>query len=365
MSTLAIDYYDMLGVKKDATKDEIKKAYRKLARKYHPDLNQNNKEAEKKFKEVSEAYAVLSDDKKRKEYDDYGKSPFGPEGFQGFSGQGFEDIFGRGGGGFSDVFSDLFGFGGPGGSPGQQMKMRGPDLESPLDLTLEEAFSGITRSVTFNGDVACPSCHGTGAETYNQCPACKGSGKAEVSKGFFRMSQPCGQCGGTGRIITRTCSKCHGSGVTRRQEPIRIKIPAGVDTGSRVKVKGMGAPGHGGGPAGDLYFKVRVLPHKFFKREGDNLSVKVPLTVSEAALGARIKVPTIDGELYMTVPAGTSGGKKLKLKGKGMPSPRGGKRGDQYAEVYIVMPEKLDERAKEILKELDSYYKDDPRKGMK
>lgn len=364
MNASVKDYYEILGVKKDASKDEIKKAYRKLARKYHPDLNQNNKEAEQKFKEVSEAYAVLGDDKKRKEYDEYGKSPFGPEGFQGFSGQGFEDIFGRGGGGFSDIFSDMFGFGGAGGSTGQQMKMRGADLESPIDLTLEEAFSGSTRSMTFNGDVACTACNGTGAETYKQCPACRGTGKTEVSKGFFRMSQACSQCGGTGRIVTTTCAKCHGSGVMRRQEPIRIKIPAGVNTGSRVKVKGMGAPGQGGGPAGDLFFKVRILPNRLFKRDGDDLHIKVPVTISEAALGARIKVPTIDGELYMMVPAGTSSGKKFKLKGKGMPSPRGGKRGDQYAEINIVMPGKIDERAKELLKELESFYTEDPRKGM-
>ncbi|MGE5893608.1 MAG: molecular chaperone DnaJ [bacterium] len=360
MTTSIKDYYEILGVKKDASQDEIKKVYRKLARKYHPDLNPNNKEAEKKFKEISEAYAVLGDPKKRKEYDEAGPAAFGFEGFSGFGSKGYP-------GGpeqeeFGDFFSNIFGF--ERDFSGHQVRMRGADLESSLDLSLEEAFHGVTRTVTMNRETSCASCGGSGAESSRQCPTCRGTGKAQTSKGFFKMVQACHECGGTGKIITKRCALCGGRGTLVRQEPVKIKIPAGVDAGSRVKVKGMGAPGQAGGPAGDLYFGITVLPHPLFRREGDDLSVKVPLTLSEAALGAKIKIPTIDGELVMTIPPGTSGGKRFKLSGKGMPSPKSGKRGDQYAEVSLVLPQKLDEKAKELLRELDNYYTESPRKGM-
>jgi len=355
MSTAVKDYYEILGVKKSASQEEIKKAYRKLARKYHPDLNPNDKEAERRFKSISEAYAVLGDAKKRKEYDEVGSSPFG----QGYSHSGFSPGADTD---FGDFFSGIFGF--DSDAAGRAMRMRGADLESPLDLTLEEAFSGVSKSITLNREVACTACSGTGAAASRQCTHCGGSGRADVAKGFFKMSQPCSHCGGAGRVVTSPCSSCGGRGVVVRREPIKVKIPAGAHTDARVKVKGMGAPGASGGHPGDLYLRIRVIPHRLFSREGDDLYVKVPLTVTEAALGAKVRVPTIDGELFMTIPPGTSGGRKFKLKGKGMPSPKRAGRGDQYAEVYIVMPRELDERGKELLRELERYYEGDPRKGM-
>jgi len=360
MGTMAKDYYDILGVSRDASQEEIKKAYRRLARKYHPDLNPGDKGAEKKFKEISEAYAVLGDEKKRKEYDEFGRSPFGAggfDGFEGFRGFGTQDF-----GSFRDIFSDIFGFGAD--FSGRRPGMKGADVTSEMTLTLEEAFRGVARSVTMRREVACGRCGGSGAEAVQKCSACNGSGRIKTSKGFFSLSQVCTSCGGTGQRVTKACSSCGGRGLSPKNETIKVKIPAGVDTGSRVKVKGKGAPGEGGGPAGDLYFTIKILPHRLFRREGDDLYVKVPITIKEAALGARIKVPTIEGESYMTVPGGTSGGKKFKLRGKGMPSPRTGQRGDLYVEVYIVMPQKLDGGAKELIEKLDKYYTENPRKGM-
>ncbi|UCG77607.1 MAG: molecular chaperone DnaJ [Nitrospirota bacterium] len=359
--TTVKDYYEILGVKKDSSKEEIKKVYRKLARQYHPDLNPGDAEAEKKFKEISEAYAVLGDEKKRKEYDEGGRSPFGPGGFdfEGFTG------FGRGGQGtgmFGDIFSDLFGFSDGRGTG--TLRLRGADAEAAMSLNLNEAFSGITRSVSMNRDISCTTCNGSGAEKMDTCSGCGGSGSVQSTKGFFSMTQACGQCGGSGKKITQLCNKCSGRGTVNRTETIKVKIPAGVDTGSRVKVRGKGGPGQGGGPPGDLYFRISVQPHKLFRRDGDDIHIKVPITIKEASLGSKIKVPTIEGGSFMTIPSGTSGGKRFRLKGKGMPSPRTGNRGDQYAEVYISVPDKLDKKAEELIEELDKYYSEDPRKGM-
>jgi molecular chaperone DnaJ len=357
------DYYNILGVSKDASQDEIKKAYRKLARKYHPDLNPGNKQSESKFKEASEAYAALGDEKKRKEYDEGGRSPFGPGGFdfEGYTG------FGRGGGGFEsgafgDIFSDLFGFGEE--ARGQQVRMRGADAVSDLSLTLEEAFKGVTRSVTMNREMSCSTCGGSGSESWERCSNCSGTGKIQSAKGFFNIAQTCPSCGGTGQRVTKACKQCGGRGASFKQETIKVKIPAGVDSGSRVKVRGKGGPGQAGGPSGDLYFRIHLIAHKVFRRDGNNIHIKIPVTITEAALGSKVKVPTIEGEANMTIPAGTSGGKKFKLKGKGMPSPRSGKRGDQYVEVYIEVPKKLDKEGEELVKKLDQYYPGNPRKGM-
>jgi molecular chaperone DnaJ len=363
MSTMEKDYYKILGVSKDASQDEIKKAYRKLARKYHPDLNPGDKTAESKFKEASEAYAVLGDEKKRKEYDAGGRSPFGPGGFdfEGFTG------FGRGGGeygsgAFGDIFSDLFGFGED--VRGQQVRMRGADAVSDLSLSLEEAFKGATRSVTMNRELSCPACGGSGAESWERCSKCGGTGKIQSAKGFFNIAQTCSVCGGTGQRVTKTCKQCSGRGIVFKQETIKVKIPAGVDTGSRVKVRGKGGPGQAGGPAGDLYFRIHVNAHKVFRRDGDNIHIKIPVTITEAALGSKVTVPTIEGKANMTIPAGTSGGKRFKLTGKGMPSPRTGSRGDQYVEVYIEVPKQLDKDGEELVRKLHKYYPGNPRKGM-
>jgi len=353
------NYYETLGVEKKASQDEIKKAFRKLARKYHPDLNPGDKNSERKFKELSEAYDVLGDEKKRAEYDQTGRSPF--EG----GGPGFDyrtytsgDRFDFGG--FGDIFSDLFGAETGTGRAG----IKGPDLVMHLEMTLEEAFAGITRSVTFNREVPCKVCSGSGAETFNQCEKCKGTGKVAMSKGFFKMAQQCDMCGGTGRKITKPCSACNAKGKTFHTETIKVKIPAGADTGSRVRVRGMGGAGQGLGPAGDLQIEITVKPHPLFTRKDDDLHMEVPVTFGEAALGAKIEVPTIDGVTAMTLPAGTQSGQKFKLAGKGFPSKKTGQRGSQYVNIKIVVPKNIPEAARAALKEIEALYHESPRKAM-
>lgn len=358
MAPTVKDYYEILGVNKKATQDELKKAYRKLARKYHPDLNPGDKSSEQKFKEVNEAYEVLGDEKKRAEYDQFGRTPF--EGGPGFdyrtytSGDRFDF------GGFGDIFSDLF----SGGERVEAADAKGHDLVMDLELTLEEAFSGVTKPVTFNREIGCSNCKGTGAETYQQCSNCKGTGKIGTSKGFFRMSQNCGLCRGTGKKITKACSACSGRGKIFHTETIKIKIPAGADTGSRVKVRGMGGAGEGNGPAGDLQIELTVRQHPLFTRKGDNLYIDVPVTFGEAALGTRIEVPTIDGVAAMTLPAGTQSGQKFKLSGKGFPSSKNNKTGDQYVTIKIAVPKNIPEKAKSAIQEIEALYKETPRKGI-
>lgn len=352
------DYYETLGVGRTATQDDIKKAFRKLARKYHPDLNPGDKNAEQKFKEISEAYDVLSDEKKKSEYDQFGRSPF--EGGQGFDYRAYTSGDRFDFGGFGDIFSDLFGR----GEQHEPQHLKGPDLVMNLELSLEEAFSGVTRPVTFNREISCRDCQGSGAETWQQCSTCKGAGKVTSSKGFFKMNQYCSTCGGTGRKITKACRPCGGRGRTARIETIKIKIPAGADTGSRVRVRGMGGPGEGNGPAGDLQIELIVRPHHLFTRKDDNLYIEVPVTFGEAALGAKIEVPTIDGVAAMSLPAGTQSGQKFKLSGKGFPSARTGKRGDQQISIKIAVPKNISERGRESIEEIEALYKESPRKGM-
>ncbi len=351
------DYYKILGVDKKASQDEIKKAYRKLARKYHPDLNPGDKVAEQKFKEVNEAYEVLGDPKKRAEYDQFGSSPFGAggPGFEGFRTYDFRNTFD-----FGDVFSDLF---------GERIRpetqyTKGPDMVMGLELSLEEAFSGVTKSITFNREVTCKTCNGSGAESSQVCEVCKGTGSLKASKGFFKISQPCTVCGGTGRKATKFCRFCGGRGKILQAETVKVKIPAGVDTGSRVKLKGMGSAGIGGGPAGDLHIEITVRPHTIFKRKGDDIYLDLPVTFGEATLGAKIEVPTIDGIAAMTLPPGTQGGQRLKLSGKGFPSPKTGVRGNQYVDIKIVVPKNLDNRSKDAIKQVEAFYKEDPRKEL-
>ncbi len=360
MTTESKDYYKILGINKNASQDEIKKAYRKLARKYHPDLNPGNKAAEQKFKEINEAYSVLGDEKKRAEYDQFGTSPFGPggpgfEGFRTYTGQETFDF-----GGFADIFSDIFGA----RAKAEPHYAKGPDLIMGLELSLEEAFSGVTKPITFNREAPCKICNGTGAESSKVCEDCNGTGTSKTQKGFFRMSQVCSSCSGTGRKVTKVCSSCGGRGSVFQTETVKVKIPAGADTGSRVKLRGMGGAGMGGGPSGDLLIEITIQPHRIFKRKGDDIYLDLPVTFAEAALGAKIEVPTLDGLAAVTIPPGTQGGQRLKLSGKGMPSPKTGVRGNQYIDVKIVVPKNIDNKAREKIREIEALYKENPRKGL-
>jgi molecular chaperone DnaJ len=353
MSTSTQDYYETLGVKKSASTDEIKKAYRKLARKYHPDLNPGDKTAEKKFKDINEAYEVLSDSKKKAEYDQFGKAAFeGAHGFEGFRTQ--TQDFGFGFGGAGDIFSDLFG-----GLRQEEATLRGTDLATRLDISLEEAYKGVTKPITLTREISCTKCGGSGAESSQSCTTCKGSGSVKQSRGVFRLSQPCPACNGRGKVISRVCKKCKGSGSTVGTNTIKVKIPPGADTGSRVKLRGMGSAGAMGGPAGDLYIELGVKPHATFERNGSNIYVDVPVTVIEATLGGKIKVPTLDGPVTMTLPPGTDSGKKFKLKGKGIPHRKSGVRGDEFAVIKIVVPKKVSSKTREALEAIGKAYKNE------
>jgi molecular chaperone DnaJ len=361
MSAGVKDYYDVLGVRRDASQDDIKKAYRRLARKYHPDLNPGNKDAEKKFKEINEAYSVLSDPKKRSEYDRLGHAAFesGP-GFEGFrtydfTGEGFNF------GGFGDIFSDFFGSTGTGF---REAGIKGADLVAKVALTLEEAFNGTTKPITFAHDVSCNRCGGKGAREFSTCTRCGGTGKINTRKGFFSIGQTCPSCGGEGRKAKDLCPECHGRGSVHKTETIKVKIPAGVDSGSRVRLRGKGEAGRAGGPAGDLYIEIEIIKHPLFKREGNDIYVDVPVTVPEAVLGSKIEVPTIEGITKMKLPPGTQGGQKFRLKGKGFYSPKTGKRGDQYVVIRIVVPGKISASDKELIKRMETLYKENPRQRL-
>ncbi len=360
MASRTKDFYEILGVNKNASQDEIKKAFRKLARKYHPDLNPGDKVAEQKFKEINEAYTILSDPKKRAEYDQFGTSSFtaGGPAFEGFRAYDFKDTFDFSN--FGDIFSDLFGA----KVRPENQYMKGPDIVIGLELSLEDAFSGVTKTITYNREIPCQVCKGTGAESSQVCEVCNGRGDIKTSKGFFRMSQPCTGCGGTGRKITKVCSSCRGHGRNLHTETVKVKIPKGADTGSRVKVKGMGGAGAGGGPPGDLLIEITVRPHPIYKRKGDDIYLELPVTFGEAALGAKIEIPTLDGTSAMTLPPGTQGGQRFKLSGKGFPSPKTGVRGNQYVDIKIVVPKDIGNKERESIKIIESLYKENPRRGL-
>ncbi|MGO9016169.1 MAG: molecular chaperone DnaJ [Dissulfurispiraceae bacterium] len=355
MATSVKDYYKILGVNENAAQDDIKKAFRKLARKYHPDLNPGDKTSEEKFKELNEAYAVLGDKDKRAQYDSAGTTYEQFGGSDAFRGYGGGEAFD-----FSDIFGDIF----ASRTEGLSRNARGSDLLAGIELTLEEAFNGLTRPLTLKRTIHCDKCGGSGAEASQTCPACKGTGHIQTAKGYFKMAQVCPECKGTGKKIISVCKKCAGRGDILNTENLNVKIPAGVDNGSVVKLKGMGNAGTGKGPAGDLLLEITVRPHPVFTRKGNDIYLQLPVTFGEAALGAKVEVPTIDGVSIMKLPPGTQGSQKFKLSGKGFIHHNTKARGDEYVEIKIVVPVDIPEKAREAIHVIDSLYKKDPRKGM-
>jgi molecular chaperone DnaJ len=382
-TTTKQDYYDLLGVPRKASVKDIRAAYRKLARKYHPDLNPGDKSAEEKFKQIQEAYEVLSDTKKRQMYDQFGFNTPGQgappppgAGYGGGAGQNFHvdfDGFDFGGGGpgaggqgggtsFRDLFSQFF-RGQGAAAQREEESEAGTDLEFHIDITFAEAMRGTVKKLSITRLDVCNVCHGEGVQPGDEkvCPTCGGSGQVTQVSGKMRFQVPCSRCGGTGRLQT-ICKNCGGEGRVPRVENLDVRIPPGAHTGSRVRVAGRGNAGVHGGPPGDLYIITKVEPHPFFDRRGDDLYTTVPITVTEASLGAKVEVPTVDGRAQVRIPPGTNSGKRLRLRDKGAPSTRhAGKRGDQIVEVQIVAPKPEDERVRNLLKELAKVDPEDPR----
>ncbi len=345
------DYYEVLGVAKTASEGEIKKAYRKLAMKFHPDRNPDNKEAEDKFKEASEAYEVLSDGQKRATYDQFGHA--GLEGGAGGHGGGFGGGFGDQ---FGDIFSEMFG-GGFGGHRGPQP---GDDLQYELEISLEDAVAGTTVDIRIPTKDICDACDGTGAEPGSEvetCPTCHGAGQVRMQQGFFAVNRACPTCHGTGKIIKTPCKKCHGEGYTHSNKTLSVKIPAGVDNGDRIRLQGEGEAGEPGAPRGDLYVRIRVKDHAIFERDGNTLYCELPLSFATAALGGSVEVPTLGGQASLKIPAGTQSGQRFKLAGKGVKSVRSSYTGDLVVQVNIETPVKLTARQKELLQEFDESLK--------
>ena len=390
------NYYETLGVEKKATPEEIRKAYRRLARKHHPDLNPSDKVAEDRFKNVQEAYSVLNDPKKREVYDQYGFysdniPPGGPGGGAGgyrpspgmdFNGFDFED-FARtagsaggagaggfpggdasGGAGFRDLFDQFFKRSGGGASRAPQ-KQPGTDLEYGLDIDFWQAVRGTQIRLTINRQESCATCGGSGAANGSEtiCPQCHGSGTVEQNAGAMRFKVSCSRCGGTGRL-RNACPTCHGDGRVSRQDTVEVRIPAGARTGSRLRIGGKGNAGAGGGTPGDLYITTRVQPHPIFDWQGDDIYVKLPITVSEAGLGAKIDVPTIDGRATLRIPPGTQNGQKLRMREKGVLNSKSGKRGDEIVEIILRAPDTRDEKVRDLLKTLQEVDQVDPREEL-
>ena len=367
------DYYQVLGVPKNASASEIKKAYRKLAQDHHPDRNRGNKDAEDRFKEISAAYDVLGNEEKRKSYDqvrEMSQSGFGG----GFPGGGFP---GAGGqrvhvGGFNvedlgDLFGGLFGGGGGRGRRGGRrgQASRGADLETEVRISFDDAMTGTTVPVKIRGAAACQTCHGSGAEPGTQpavCPQCGGSGQVAVDQGMFQFAQPCPRCGGAGRIVEHPCQTCGGSGSVHRTREFSVKIPAGVKDGQRIRVSGRGEAGAAGGAAGDLFVRVRVAPHRIFGRRDADLTLELPVSYTEAALGANVKVPTLNGPVTLKIPAGTSSGKTFRVRGKGAPRKNG--HGDLLVTVQVDVPKKLSREEKDLLARLQDAQKESPRSAL-
>ena len=352
------DFYEVLGVPKNASDDEIKKAYRKLAMKYHPDRNQGDaaKGAEEKFKEAKEAYEMLSDPQKKAAYDQYGHAGVDPN-MRGPGGPGAEGFAGFGEA-FGDIFGDIFG-GARRGGGGRQV-YRGADLSYAMEITLEEAASGKETQIRIPSWDDCETCKGTGAKpgtSVKTCSTCHGQGVVQMRQGFFSVQQTCPTCHGQGKIIPEPCTTCHGQGKIKRQKTLEIKIPAGIDDGQRIRSTGNGEPGQNGGPSGDLYIEVRLRKHDIFEREGDDLHCQVPVSMTTAALGGEIDVPTLAGKATIDLPEGTQSGKTFRLRGKGVKGVRSSYPGDLYCHVAVETPVKLTEHQRKLLKELDESFK--------
>jgi molecular chaperone DnaJ len=348
-------YYETLGVPKNASADELKKAYRKLAREFHPDRNPGNEEAERKFKDVQAAYDVLSDPEKRKQYDTFGST----NGRPGPTNVDFGDFD------LGDIFGGLFGGGrGRGGRQQAQRGQRGSDVEVEVRISFEDSLKGLQTTVPVTLELACHTCHGTGAApgtAPKKCPNCNGSGVVATSQGLFALQQPCPVCRGNGTIVDTPCPTCHGSGRERRTKRYTVRIPAGVKDGTKIKLKGKGEAGWGGAPAGDLYVVTRVDPSRLYERRGDDLVLDVPVTFSEAALGATVEIPTPDGRVSLKVPAGSQDGKLLRVKGRGAPKLAGSGRGDLLARLRLSVPSKLSKAEREALEGFDKVSKTNPR----
>jgi molecular chaperone DnaJ len=353
------DFYEVLGVAKNASDDDIKKAYRKLAMKYHPDRNQGDgaKEAEESFKEVKEAYEMLSDAQKRAAYDQYGHAGVdpnmggrggGPEGFGGFA-----EAFG-------DIFGDIFGGNGGGRRGGGQQVFRGNDLSYAMEITLEEAAAGKDTQIRIPSWESCETCKGSGAKpgtSAKTCSTCSGSGTVHLRQGFFSIQQTCPHCHGTGKIIPEPCTTCHGAGKVKKQKTLEVKIPAGINEGMRIRSTGNGEPGQNGGPAGDLYIEIRIKAHDIFERDGDDLHCTVPISMTTAALGGAIEVPTLGSKAEIDLPEGTQHGKTFRLRGKGIKGVRSSYPGDLYCHISVETPVKLTEHQRKLLKELDESFR--------
>ncbi|MGB0959394.1 MAG: molecular chaperone DnaJ [Halocynthiibacter sp.] len=363
------DYYEILGVSKGATDAEIKKAYRQKAKEFHPDRNADNPNAEDQFKEANEAYEILKDAEKKAAYDRYGHAAFEGGMGGGHPGGGFGGGQGDFGSAFSDIFEDLFGGGGGGGFGGgaRNRATRGSDLRYNLRVTLEEAYSGLQKTITVPTSVACDGCNGTGAESGAEpttCPTCSGMGKVRAQQGFFTVERTCPTCNGQGQMIKDPCKKCHGQGRIEKERSLSVNIPEGVETGTRIRLSGEGEAGLRGGPAGDLYIFIEVRPHAIFEREGDHLHFRVPVDFTTAALGGDIEVPTIDGgRTRVKIPQGSQSGRQMRLKHKGMPALRSGPQGDMYIELGVETPVNLTKRQKEILREFSEIEADNHPEG--
>jgi molecular chaperone DnaJ len=350
------DYYEVLGVARDAGEDDLKKTYRKLAMQWHPDRNQGNAEAEAKFKELNEAYDVLKDAEKRAAYDRFGHAAFEQGGPGGGGGGGGP----FGGGGFEDIFEEMFGRFGGGGRGQRAAAGRGADLRTQVEVSLEEAFAGAKKNIRFATSVSCEACKGTGAEGgaasgAQTCGTCQGSGKVRAQQGFFLVERTCPTCGGQGRIIKNPCKICRGAGRVQRERNLNVSVPAGVDDGTRIRLTGEGEAGQRGAPAGDLYVDIAVRPHPIFQRDGGNILVRVPLRMTQAALGGHVEVPSIDGgRSKVTIPAGTQTGDQFRLRGKGFSVLRSAARGDMYVQVMVETPQNLSPKQRELLEQFEA-----------